>query len=62
MKPRIEALRPLLIAVPIDCGVPVCTHTHEIALDLSQFSSDGSMLYLCRKHYEDFVSSTKTLP
>ncbi len=58
----IEVLMPLLIAVPVECEVPGCTHPHERVLSFDQFTVEGTMLHLCRKHYEDFAKSAKTLP
>jgi hypothetical protein len=31
-------------------------------LNFSQFSVEDKMLFLCRKHYEDFSKSAHTLP
>lgn len=58
----IELLKPMLIANPVECEVPGCPHQHERLLDFSAFSTEGKMLYLCRKHYEDFSKSAHRLP
>ena len=52
---EIEVLRPVAIVVPVECGVAGCTHDHERLLDFNQFTVEDTMLYLCRKHYEDFT-------
>lgn len=59
---NIELLMPLLIATPVECEVRECTHQHERVLNFSQFSVEDKMLFLCRKHYEDFSKSAHTLP
>lgn len=62
MKPNIEVLRPLLIAVPVECEVPTCLSQHELVVALGQFTGGDTIIHLCRKHYEDFAKSATTLP
>ena len=62
MSLEIEVLRPVAIVVPVECEVTECTHGHERVLDFNQFTTEGTLLYLCRKHYEDFTKSARRLP
>lgn len=57
----IDVLQPLLIAHPVECEVSFCNHQHERVVDLTNYSSD-TLIHLCRKHYEDFVATARTLP
>jgi hypothetical protein len=59
---NIELLMPLLITAPVECEVRECTHPHERVLNFSQFSAEDKVLFLCRKHYEDFSKSAHCLP
>lgn len=61
MPTPIDVLVPMLIAHDVNCNVSECSKNHERVVDLSAYS-DGTLLYLCRKHYEDFVHAAKTLP
>lgn len=59
---NINLLMPLLIAQSVKCDVPECKHDHERLLDFSEFTGQETMLYLCRKHYEDFSKAARRLP
>ena len=59
---EIEVLHPMMITAPLECGVDGCTHEHERLLDFNQFTVEDTMLYLCRKHYEDFTKAAQRLP
>lgn len=59
---EIEVLCPMLIAVPVECEVAGCTHDHERVLNFDQFTVKDTLLYLCRKHYEDFTKAARRLP
>ena len=59
---EIELLMPISIVTPVECEVLGCTHQHERVLNFSQFSAEDKMLFLCRKHYEDFTKAAHNLP